>query len=183
MSRREIARRLRVDEKTMRNDLVQFCTWHSSSRGVIGIPHNYRIVSTDRNEVCIMSGNSAMSAEEYARQLAALSYPKVEAVPGIPNAFRRRWVLRLGTILPAPEVLENTIKSFEASARRDIAKALCQPGDLEQPVPSASAIRLDDLHLVLEIDCPSPEAGMGDAAAIATGGILSCGPALAIGRP
>jgi hypothetical protein len=119
-----------------------------------------------------MSDNPAVSAEQYARNLAAASYPALEDVPGIPNAFRRRWVLRLSTSLPAPEVLETAVKSFEASSRRDIAKALGKPGDLEQPVPSASAVRLDDHHLVLEIDCPSPEAMMGDAAAIATGSIL-----------
>ncbi len=119
-----------------------------------------------------MSDTPVAPTEEYVRNLAAASYPMPEDVPGIPNAFRRRWVLRLSTSLPELEVLENAIKSFEARARRDIAEALGQPGDLEQPVPSASVVRLDDHHLVVEIDCPNPSAKMGDAAAIATWSIL-----------
>jgi hypothetical protein len=126
------------------------------------------------NEVRTMSDDPAASADQYARNLAAASYPKPEDVPGIPNAFRRRWVLRLSTSLPAPEVLQAAVKSFEASARREIANALGKPGHVEQPVPSASAVRLDDHHLVIEIDCPSPTAkkNIGDAAAIATSSIL-----------
>jgi hypothetical protein len=83
-------------------------------------------------------------------------------------------VLRLSTSLPAPEVLETAVKSFVGSARREIVTALGELGDVEQSAPSASALRLDDHHLVLEIDCPSPaaEANVGDAVTIATVSIL-----------
>jgi hypothetical protein len=121
-----------------------------------------------------MSDDPAASVEQYARNLAAASYPKPEDVPGLPNAFRRRWVLRLSTRLPPPEVLETAVKSFEASARWEIATAQSELGDLEQSAASASAVRLDDHHLILEIDCPSPaaKANVGDAATIVTLSIL-----------
>src|SRR6266702_1081442 len=90
----------------------------------------------------IMSNNQDVPAEQYARNLAAASYPEARDVPGMPTAFRRRWVLRLGSNLPARDILEDTVKSFERSVRRVIAEALELPGDVELTLPVVSTIRL-----------------------------------------
>ena len=112
-----------------------------------------------------MSNNQDVPAEQYARNLAAASCPKASDVPGMP-------VLRVTSTLPARDILEDTAKSFELSVRRVIAEALELPVDVELTLPVVSAIRLDDHYLVLEIDCPIPEAQKGDETAIATVGIL-----------
>ena len=119
-----------------------------------------------------MSNSPDVSVEEYGRNLAASAYPVASSVPEMAAAFRRKWVLRVGSNLPARDVLEHTVKSFELSARRAIVEALELRGDAELAFPVVSVIRLDDHHLVLEIDYPIPEAQKGDEAAIATVGIL-----------
>lgn len=119
-----------------------------------------------------MSNNQDVLAEQYARNLAAASYPKASDVPGMPAAFRRRWVLRLGSNLPARDILEDMVKSIERSVRRAIVEAVELASDVDLTLPSVSAVRLDDRYLVLEIDCPIPEAQKGDETAIATVGIL-----------
>jgi hypothetical protein len=78
----------------------------------------------------------------------------------------------LGAKLPTADALENAVKLFELSARREIVNALGLPDNAGQPLLLVSAVRLDDVHLVLEINCSTPAAGMGDAAAIATSVIL-----------
>jgi hypothetical protein len=120
-----------------------------------------------------MNENTA-SDEEYMGQVVRRSYPTPEDISAIPTAFRRRWVLRLGKKVPSGEALESALKTFERSVRRTIADALGIPDGLEHPVPAASAVRIDDHHLVIAIDCPGPasQEDMGDAAAIATFGIL-----------
>lgn len=111
-------------------------------------------------------------SSDYFGKLAAASYPRVEDVPGN-RLFKRRWILRTSTKLPAGQALENELKRFELTARREVANAV--GSSLEsagQTLPSVSAVRMSDFHLVLEINCPNPAAGMGDTAAIATCGIL-----------
>jgi hypothetical protein len=104
--------------------------------------------------------------------LAAASYPEASDVPGMPTVFRRRWVLRVRSTLPARDILEDTVKSFELSVRRAIVEALELPGDIELTLPVVSVVRLDDHYLVLEIDCPIPDAQKGDETTIATVGVL-----------
>jgi hypothetical protein len=103
--------------------------------------------------------------------LAVEAYPKAEDLPGV-LGFRRKWVLRLNANLPAGETLEDAVISLGLAARREISKALGGQGDFEHPLPAVSAVRLGDHHLILQIDCPSAAAEMGDAAAIATWVIL-----------
>jgi hypothetical protein len=119
-----------------------------------------------------MSEAPTVSDEQYGRNLAAMSYPALENVPGVSNAFRRRWVLRLNVNLPERAALESLVESFETDVRQKVATALGVSGELGQPVPRVSVVRLDEHHLVLAIDSPTSEAKMGDAAAITTFGIL-----------
>jgi hypothetical protein len=98
--------------------------------------------------------------------------PAAERRSQHPGSVRRKWVLRLRSNLPARDILESRVKSFERSVRRVIVEALELPHDIELTLPVVSALRLDDRDLVLEIDCPIPEAQKGDETAI--GGLLRC---------
>lgn len=118
-----------------------------------------------------MTENPYTLVDRYGRTLAADAYPKADDLPNMPG-FRRKWVLRLRGKVPEGETLENEVRSFELSARQEVAKALGIQGDLPYPLPAISGTRLDGHHVVLEIDCPSTAAGMDDAAAIATSVIL-----------
>lgn len=119
-----------------------------------------------------MSEKGNTPANEFGRNLAAASYPRVEEVPGTPQAFRRKWVLRLRVSVPFDDALNAAARSFELNARREIAEALGLTDDVELQLPAVSAIRLSDHHAVFEIDCPHVSVGMGDAAEIATLSIL-----------
>ena len=114
-----------------------------------------------------MNDNREPSVDIYARKLTGDAYPRAEEFPDVP-AFLRKWILRLGTSLPSDHALETAIRSFELSARRDIARAAGVSIELVQPLTSVTGVRLDEHHLVLEIVCPSSAAKLGDAAAIAT---------------
>jgi hypothetical protein len=119
-----------------------------------------------------MSEEGDTLADGFGRNFAAASYPRVEEVPGVPAAFRRKWVLRVSGDVPSGDALKIEASSLELNARREIIRVLGLADDTELRLPSISAFRLSDHHLVLEIDCPDASAGMGDAAAIATWVIL-----------
>lgn len=86
-------------------------------------------------------------------------------IPGVPTGLRRKWVLRVSAQLPGEDTLFDMTRSFESSVRQIIA-------DVLQLLPKVSSVRLDDHHLVLQIDCPRADASKGDEAAITTWNVL-----------
>ena len=116
--------------------------------------------------------NRDISDEQYIRNLAAASYPVASDIPGLPTAFRRKWVLRVERTLPVRDALGYAAKAFEKAARQLILDALGLPKEDELALPLVEAIRLGDHHLALEIDCPVAQEQKGNEAAIATMAIL-----------
>jgi hypothetical protein len=120
----------------------------------------------------VVSDNHDTALERYVRELSAASYPRADHLSGV-LGFRRKWVLRVSAKLPMADALDDAVKSFVLSARQEIANALGAESYLEDPLPRASAIRIDDHHLVIEIDCPTGRATAGDSPAIVTAVMLT----------
>lgn len=114
-----------------------------------------------------MTENLDSRAMQYARNLTAEAYPRASDLPGIP-VLRRKWVLRVKADLPHGAGVETAAWSFESSARQTVGSTLGITGKVERPLFAVAGVRLDDHHLVLEVDCPSSEAELGDVAAIVT---------------
>jgi len=113
----------------------------------------------------------ADNADKLDDGLVADAYPVARDLPGT-EFFRRRWILRTGSDIPVGSALERAVKSFELEARDAIAVARGPIDSAGSSLAAVGAIRIDDHHLALVIDCPTPAASQGDEAAIATFTVL-----------
>jgi hypothetical protein len=105
--------------------------------------------------------------DDYARSLTGYAYPMMEDVPHNVRSFRRRWTLRVAKKLPDVSFLNGWSTHVEATMHQEVERTYAEV--LHQvDLPVVSAVRIDDHHLVLEIECPKPGIAVGDVAAIGT---------------
>lgn len=106
-----------------------------------------------------------MNARDSLRsQLVGDRYPPVIEDAG---RFRRDWVVRTGTALPADEELNE----LAGQVNRTTKAAVVAATGSEQAV-TVELIRVSDKHLVVRIFFPRPELATADVAAVAQWGAL-----------
>lgn len=117
-----------------------------------------------------MSNAPDLDLDAYVRSLVGHAYPAPEDVPSEAGLFRRRWMVRVSQKLGEGSALQAATEGFERRARAEIRRSY---GDVAaEAQPRAGVARIDDHHVVLEIDCPKPPIAVGDVAAIVTWVVL-----------
>lgn len=111
-----------------------------------------------------------MPIPDYGRNLTGYAYPPGEPVEGEPHRFVRRWVLRVARSLG--EDVNDAVGTMEEAARRAMTEAYGAGAAGLDTEPLVRGVLIGEVHVVLEITCPTPEAAVGDSAAVITWTVL-----------
>ena len=114
-----------------------------------------------------------MDRQSVISELREQAYPIALAVDG--RRLRRNWIARAVDALPDEETLTAMQRALEDDAFASIVAAYSStatPETLSAVRPSVQLVRLDDLHLIVQIEFAGPELSVGAEAAISQWGVL-----------
>ena len=114
-----------------------------------------------------------MDRQAVISELRGQAYPVAIAVDG--GRLRRNWIARTVDVLPDELTLTQIQRTLEDDAFASIVTAYSSSATTETLSavrPLVQLVRLDDLHLIIQIEFAGPEISVGAEAAISQWGVL-----------